>query len=231
MARGLLSDRLMTALSVALSASSLTAAMAFSSYCGASEAKDPPHDDNADYLMPGAGHLSGSVATGIPFLALGEVAYGISDGFALGVLGGVTPIVSGIGVRPRGVLLHWGEERFELVVPVLYYPRTGDREPWVLARPTLSFEHAFSSGARANFGLGVVGASCIESILTLGHDHDVKFMGGAWDTVAVGGALPLSRRASLFGEATAILAGVRPAGRDWVGGPPLVVALGVESSL
>jgi hypothetical protein len=222
----------MTALSVTLHASSLAAALASTS---PSQASDPekalPQAENHDYLLPGAGHLSGSVATGIPFLALGEVAYGISDGFAIGILGGVTPIVSGIGLRPRGVLLHWGAERIELVVPVLYYPQTGEREAWMLARPTLSFEHVFRSGPRASFGLGVVGASCIDSILTLGRDHNAKVMSGLWNTVAVGGALPLSRRTSLFGEVTMILAGVRPAGRDWIAGPPVVVALGVETGL
>jgi hypothetical protein len=186
------------------------------------------HDD---YLMPGAGHVSGSMTTGVPFLALGEVAYGVSDGFAVGAIGGVTPRVGGFGLRPRGVLFRSKLERVELVVPVLYYPKTGDREPWMLARPTLSFEHAFVSGVRVSFGLGAVGASCIESLVTLGREHDRKVMGGLWNTATVGGALPILRHASVFGEATAILSGVRPAGSEWIGGPPVVVALGIETLL
>jgi hypothetical protein len=79
--------------------------------------------------------------------------------------------------------------------------------------------------------MGVVGASCIESIVTFGREHDRKVMGGVWNTVGVAGALPIGRHTSLFGEVTAILAGVRPAGSDWIGGPPIVVALGVETGL
>ena len=193
--------------------------------------KDDSSQRPDDYLLPGAGRVAASVATGVPFLAMGELAYGVGDGFAVGALAGVTPRVDGFGLRPRGVLFRLGRERIELVVPVLYYPATAQADPWLLARPTLSFEHAFPSGARASLGMGVVGASCIESIVTLGREHDRKVMGGVWNTVGVAGALPIGRHTSLFGEVTAILAGVRPAGSDWIGGPPIVVALGVETGL
>jgi hypothetical protein len=222
----------MFALSTAVRGSLVLATLVTTLPARAADARlDEGREEPDDYLMPGAGRVSGSVATGVPFLALGEIAYGVSDGLAVGVIGGVTPRVDGFGLRPRGVLFRSGRERVELVVPVLYYPKTGDGEAWMLARPTASFEHALASGARISFGLGFVGATCVESLVTLGREHDRKVMGGLWNTAAIGAAMPISRGASLFGEATAILAGLRPAGSNWIGGPPVVVAVGVEMKL
>jgi hypothetical protein len=188
-----------------------------------------PH--RQDYLFPAPGAFSASLSTGVPFVALGEVAYGVSDGFALGLLGGATPIVMGAGVRPRGVVFHDGPTRITLTVPVLYYPPTSTDDAWMLARPTALVEHSFDSGVRLNAGVGAVAAACTDSLFSLGREHSSKFMGGAWNTAEIGGAVALSSKTSLFGEATAVLHGVAPAGRDWIGGPPVIVAVGVATSL
>src|SRR3954454_11982914 len=75
----------------------------------------------SDYLFPGAGHASATMSTGVPFLAIGELAYGITDRFAVGAIGGITPSVVGVGVRPRFSLVQSGAWRAVLVVPTLYY--------------------------------------------------------------------------------------------------------------
>jgi hypothetical protein len=190
-------------------------------------ASSPRHD----YLFPKAGHFTTSLATGVPFVALGELAYGVGTRFSFGAMGGATPVVTGLGIRPRGILFSVGSTRATLTVPIFYYPKTSTGDPWMLARPTLLFEHAFGSGARLSGGLGVIGAACTDSIFSLGREHSGTFMGGLWNTVAVGGAVPLSSKTSLFAEGTAILRGVRFAGRDWVGGPPFAIEVGVATDL
>src|SRR5207244_10386209 len=82
-----------------------------------------PHDA----LFPGHGRVQTSLATGVPFLAMGEISVGIGDRFALGALGGATPNVPGFGIRPRAVVLEIGSWRGVLATPVLYYPFTSAR--------------------------------------------------------------------------------------------------------
>src|SRR5437762_14386768 len=72
-----------------------------------------------DALFPSAGSVAGSVATGIPYLGIGEVAYGVTDRFAVGVVGGVTPTTVGGGVRLRGVLFERGDDRLVIGSPLL----------------------------------------------------------------------------------------------------------------
>src|ERR1041385_5669844 len=57
-----------------------------------------------DYLFPRQGNTSLTASSGIPFLGIGEVAYGFSDKLALGAIGGITPTVVGFGIRGRGLL-------------------------------------------------------------------------------------------------------------------------------
>jgi hypothetical protein len=191
-----------------------------------------------DYLFPHAGDVSASFATGVPLLAIGELSYAFTDRFALGAVAAATPNVAGVrgtvavGVRPRGVVFATGRWRAAIPVPVLYYPKVdgfgGDREPWMLTRPSLIVEHRFGSGARVSGGVGLIAAACTDSILTLGKEHTM--MGGVWDTVSAGGAVPLSARTSLFAEASLVMRGVVPAA-DWIGVSPVVGFVGVSTEL
>jgi hypothetical protein len=190
-----------------------------------------------DYLMPRAGDFSATFASGVPFLGLGEIAYGPTDRFAIGALAGATPDlpkVSGtaaIGLRPRGIVWKSGAWRSTLTAPVLYYPELqgfGAREPWVLARPTIGLEREIGSGARVNVTVGAIAAACTESIVTLGKEHTME--GGVWNTAGVGGALPLTANTSVFAEGSLVMRGVVPA-PDWIGGSPVVAFAGVTTRL
>jgi hypothetical protein len=190
-----------------------------------------------DYLMPRAGEFSGTIASGIPFLGSGEVAYGATDRFALGVVIGVTPDIgtmsgtAAIGLRPRVVVWQSGAWRSTLTAPVLFYPDIkgfGAREPWMLARPTLALERELGRGARVNVTMGVIGAACMDSIITLGKEHTME--GGVWNTVGVGGALPVSKSTSVFAEGSLIMSGVVPA-ENWIGGTPVVAFAGITTTL
>lgn len=204
------------------------------------DAVSPAPVGRVDYLFPRRGELSMSLGTGIPFLAIGELAYGVGDGFAVGGLAAATPDVgdvqgtAAIGARPRGILVRAGRWRSVVVAPVLYYPSFSGfgekRDPWVLTRPEITLERASDSGAQVNVALGLVAAACTESLMTLGREHSPTVMGGVWNTVRIGGAIPIAHRASVFGEASLVLRGVRPAS-DWMGAAPAIAIVGVTVGL
>lgn len=184
-----------------------------------------------DYLFPTRGRLSGSFSTGVPFVAIGEAAFGVSNGFAFGLIGGFTPRVGGFGIRPRGMVELGPTTRLNLVVPVLYYPRTSGfgNEPWVLTNPTLAIEQRLGPRVMAHAGIGLVAAGCVDGLF--GHHDDepgVGFMGGVWNTLPFGAAYRLTSNVDLFADAQLIMKGVRLAG-EWVGGPPFSAELGVTT--
>src|SRR5262245_48642301 len=75
----------------------------------------------AHLLFPGRGRLSVSGSTGVPLVAGVEVAYGVGDRFAVGVVGGTTPGDPTVGLRLRGLLWSGTEQRVYAVMPFLYY--------------------------------------------------------------------------------------------------------------
>ena len=193
-------------------------------------AEDPPRIESVanevggDYLFPRTGHFTASLGSGFPFLGVGEeLAYGFTDGFSAGAVAAATPDVgstagtTAFGARLRGVLWRRDRWRAVLIAPVLYYPSIagfgGGRDPWVLARPEAMMEHRFGSGVTANVGLGLIAAACAESLVTLGREHSDEVMGGVWESVRIGGAVPVSRSTSLFGEGSLVMDGLRPASR------------------
>jgi len=210
---------------------------AFASPPGEEPSPAPPPSAGADPLFPHAGHFSGTVASGVPFVGVGEAAYGFTDKFALGAMVGATPNVGGIqgtlgvGLRPRGVVFTSGAWRSSLVAPVLYYPKVsgfgGAMEPWMLVQPTLTLERTLTPDTSAHVGVGLIAAACMESIVTLGKEHDME--GGVWNTATVGGSTRLGPHTTVFAEAGVVLRGVAPA-QDWIGGPAIAF-VGVSREL
>ncbi len=62
-----------------------------------------------------------------------------------------------------------------------------------------------------------------------GHDEE-GFMGGVWNTVQVGLALPIGKSWMFQSEIGLVMKGVKIATEDWVGGPPVILTLGVTHS-
>ena len=109
----------------------------------ATPAPAPVHDADGD-LFPTPGHVSLAGATGLPFLGIGEVGIGVTRGFSIGVIGGITPSVLTAGIRPRFRVRLNDSLALMLNVPMLYYPSASAPGPgnigsttWVLARPEL----------------------------------------------------------------------------------------------
>jgi hypothetical protein len=195
-----------------------------------------------DALFAPAGHLSTTLSTGLPYVAIGEVAYGFTSRFTLGIVAGVTPDSPGAGLRLRGVLFEKGAERIYVSTLLLYYPASASSndEPWVLAWPTIQAEHRFNGGATVHAGFGAAAATCTGVIGSLfrygnfGHDDDDSdkggFMGDIWLSANVGGAIPIARATSLFADVSVESQGLA-FDRHWLGTLPIVVTLGIEHTL
>ncbi len=187
-----------------------------------------------DHLFSPRGKSMLTVATGIPYVGIVEYAYGFSDRFSIGVTAGITPQVIGYGVRVRGVILQ-RDENFRMYVsaPIFYYPQTKDLggEPWLLTWPVLSCEWKLNSGTRLSVGGGIVAATCAKALLGVKEMEGEGFMGGIWNTLHGGVAVPLSNNITFQGEVSAVMSGVKIAGKDWVGGPPVILVLGFSYSL
>ncbi len=185
-----------------------------------------------DYLFPTRGNLMLTVATGVPYVGITEIGYGISDRFTVSAILGRTPTQMGYGFRIRGVIYD-GSETIRVVakMPSFYYPAPGKPgdEPWALVWPSVHIERQFRSGSRVSVGLGIVGAGCVSAMLGKHVDQD-GFMGGTWNTVSAGLAVPVSGVLSVRVDVSAVMDGLQLAGSDWIGGPPVILNVGVARS-
>src|SRR6202034_878952 len=93
-----------------------------------SPAPSPPYGPNND-LFPAPGRPSLSAATGLPFLAIGEVGLGLTNGIAIGAIGGVTPSVLTAGIRPRFLVRASEHYAVMLSIPMLWYPKASAPGP------------------------------------------------------------------------------------------------------
>ena len=199
----------------------------------------------ADPIFPGAQHGSVGVATGVPFVGMGELAYAPTEGFAVGAIVGITPFVFGAGLRPRvGLPLDASGTRVSLVSPLIYYPTGegffGDGPPWFLAQPGLRLERRMGESIYAHVGVGAIAALGFPSrdergewVATYNNRRVVEkdTPWGIWNTVGAGGGIAVFDRTTVFADAMLILRGVRLAGSEWIGGPPFAFTLGVVRSL
>jgi hypothetical protein len=175
----------------------------------------------------GQGRLT--LATGIPYVGIVEYAYGISDRVTMGAFVGVTPNVGGVGVRTR-LVVHEPREDFRIYfcTPIAFYPKTkglgGD--PWWLVRPNINFEWMTNGGFRYKVGGGLVAAASHHSVF--GDASKAHFSPDVWNTVHAGISFPIGRNATFQVENSLVLNGFKVAGKDWVGGPPVILVIGTS---
>jgi len=205
----------------------------------------PAYHPNGD-LFPKPLRPSVSAATGLPFLGIAEVGMGVTNGFAIGVVGGITPSVLTAGVRPRFRVRATEHVAFMLNMPMLWYPKASAPGPgdignssWLLTRPELMVDAAVTDRLHVAGGMGIIAAASIEALdnklqgkefavpaYAGGAETKKGFAGGVWNTLAVHSSYALAPATHLFAEGSLVLAGVVPA--DNVGGPPIVVNVGVQ---
>jgi hypothetical protein len=205
-----------------------------------------PATPKSDYLFPGSGAFSLSLATGIPFIAMSEVAVGAGNRFAVGALAGIAlsgsdgPRNTGFGFRPRVVVVQLGDNRVAAVAPTLYYPIA--RGSWFLTRPSVLVEHRFANGAFLTGGAGVVVVSTADNLSGRSGGVALPYGGspglnaanatnGIWNTLTAGGALPLGPHTQAFADVTLILRGLSLPGDEWIGAVPFTATLGLVTAL
>lgn len=186
-------------------------------------------DHSYDHVLNDQGQSRFTLATGIPYLAIGEYAYGVSDRVTLGVLAGVTPTVEGYGIRARAVL-YQPSLRFRVYfcTPVFFYPNShiDGHGSWWLTRPNINFEWMTPGGLRYKVGGSAIAVVSQRTLMGAASDP-VRF----WNAVHGGISFPMGPRATFQLESSLVMKGTRVAGSDWVGGPPVILVLGTSWAL
>ncbi len=192
-----------------------------------------PDQIQRDHVFVPGGNWLVTAATGIPYLGVAELAYGVSDRITIGALYGLTPNVEGYGIRARTILYqHLDNFRIYFCVPVIYYPKTKELggEPWFLTRPNINFEWVTDSSFRYKFGGSIIAAASQPSLFASERNEE-GFKGGTWNAIHGGISFPLSETIMFQTELSAVLNGFTLAGKDWVGGPPVILVIGVSYTI
>ena len=201
---------------------------------------------NHDYLMPVKGHSMLEAYSGIPYVAIGQYAYGFSNRVSVGVVYGYTPFVKGYGLRVKAVIAQ-PSETFRLYAksPFLYYPKTqnGEGDSWVLAWPSLNAEWKSRNGARFWAGAGVIGAGCYDYIFRreaemkehAKEEHpegeEPELMAGIWNTFQFGYSKPLSKKMSFVAEVAPVMEGFKLKSKQgFLDTAPVIVTVGLSYS-
>jgi hypothetical protein len=197
---------------------------------------------DTDALFPGSGRLSVALSTGVPFWVMSELSIGLGDHAALGVLAGATPEVSGFGLRPRAEFVISEQWSVLGIASGVYYPQSASSRPWWLARPSALLERRFGWGHLA-LGGGAVAAATQDALFGTRSAHPTvaspyptstakHFDSGVWLTANALVTLRVSRSTHLFVDGALVFdTSFALAGRDWVGGPPVIAFVGVETAL
>jgi hypothetical protein len=184
-----------------------------------------------DHILNQKGKGRITIATGIPYIAVGEYAYGFSDRVTIGVLAGLTPNVEGYGIRARTLLYESTKNfRVRFCSPIIYYPKTKELggDAWWLTRPNINFEWTNASGFRYIVGGSLILAASEHSLY--GNPANAKFTPGVWNAVHGGISLPVGNGIIFHTETSLVMEGVRVR-KEWVGGPPVILVLGLSYEL
>lgn len=172
-------------------------------------------------------------------VAIGEITYGVSRKFSVGVVGGTTGTSSLVGTRLAGNLYEKNNFRLLGHLSIIYYPeRNGtylfDQShktvmPWMLSMGFLDAEWRLRSGVRLSAGLGALETHCVDGMMNLifnskGEADDVFQV---FNTVRAAVSIPLSKRFTLQPEAITVMRGTQIVSSDTEKVGPLYLYLHV----
>lgn len=198
-----------------------------------------------DYLMPKKGQSMLEAYSGIPYVAIGQYAYGFSNRVSVGVIYGYTPFVKGYGLRVKAVIAQPSESfRINIKSPFIYYPNMepGDGESWMLAWPALNGEWKLKNGARVWTGIGLVGAACTDLIFKPKEGHEYEETPGMppkeeeeefsfFNTFQFGYSKPISKKMSFVAEVAPVMEGFKLKSKQgFLDTAPVIVTLGLSYS-
>ena len=187
-----------------------------------------------DPLFPPTGQWMISIATGEPFIGIGEATYGIGDHTAIGGLGGAIPRVVGIsrslsngtlpayGIRVRQEFLENDNFRLYGRMPIIFYPKSSrsDRQAWFLLWPAAVAEWN-ANWIRYWAVAGIAGKVCAHSLTGLEQFEEMP--GGYTETIGGGASVALAPRFTLSAEASVVTQGFNILDGDKLQGPPVIL--------
>jgi hypothetical protein len=159
-------------------------------------------------------------------VAIGEVTYGFSNKFSMGVVGGTTGTLSVVGIRLAGNFYQKNNFRLLGHLSIIYYPeRKGtylfdqshvDVMPWMLSMGFLDAEWRLRNGVRLSAGMGLLETHCVDGMMNLlfnsKGEADEVFQ--VFNTLRTSVAIPLSRRFTLQPEAIMVMRGAQIVSSD-----------------
>lgn len=201
-----------------------------------------------DYLMPGKGKSMVEFYSGIPYVAVAQYGYGISNKVSLGIFYGYTPFEKGYGLRLKAIIAQPSASfRLNVKSTFIYYPgvKSEDGEPWVLSWPTLNGDLKLKNGARVWAGVGLIGAACVEYLFKPGGHADEpghppghqgavgeKDMLMFFNTFQLGYSKPISSNWSFVAEVAPVMEGFKlKSPNGFLDAFPVIVTVGLSCSL
>jgi hypothetical protein len=163
-----------------------------------------------------------------PPVLFGNITYGISNKFSVGVVGGTTGNLAGCGIKLNAVIVQRNSFRIAYRMISIYYPeRNGkflfDRRylhvmPWMLSMGVIDTEWRTKKGIRWALGIGMLETHCIDGMMklfsNLGHprqkaeaekDGDLPFE--TYTTLQAGVSIPVSTKLTFHPEVFTIFQG------------------------
>ena len=174
-----------------------------------------------DYLLPGKGKSMVSLFTGVPYIGVGEFAYGVSNRLSVSAFLGVTPVNYAFGSRIKAVVIETsGNFRINLKTTVIYYPfmEFGDGDPWGLGWQAANAEWKLNNGSRFWAGAGILGVSCLDKIfpskggkkmMPKDPKEEEMEIEGVFNTFQFGYSKPLSSHTSFVVEVAPVMQGLK----------------------
>jgi hypothetical protein len=194
---------------------------------------------NNDPHLPGKGNYNGTLLTTYssespPPVLIGDVLYGVTNRFAVGVVAGTTGSLGLYGLKVNASLYLRNSFRVLFRFMSVYYPeRNGtflfDRDdeyvmPWMLSMAVFDGEWEFRNGLRISAGAGLMETHCINDMkmwFGIKHDHSLHEEDGhvgkvdsgklidVFNTVQGSVSIPLSGKWTLRPEVILVFKGTK----------------------
>lgn len=159
-----------------------------------------------------------------PPVLIGDLTYGVSNKFSVGVVGGTTGALALYGFKLSALVFHEKNFRVFYRMTSIYYPeRNGkflfDRAdkhvmPWMLSMGLVDAEWRTQKGVRWSLGMGLLETHCIDGMMNLifnrtpgAAEEAEELPFDVFNTVQGSISIPLSRKLTLRPEVIAVLKG------------------------
>ena len=191
-----------------------------------------PTASGTDPYFPGrhrfsAGFITTYRGSSVPApVMIGDVTYGISNRFSLGIVGGTTGTLSLVAAKIAANLYEYKKFRLLYRMSMIYYPeRKGtflfDQSkqnvmPWMLTMGLLDGEWRMKSGLRWSVGMGLLETHCIDGMMAMmlgqkldAEEEEDELPFELFNTLQTAVSIPLSKKLVLRPEAIMVFKGTK----------------------